>query len=179
MHAHEVQGSPSEASATTLNTESRIMPPVKPKVRININHAHQLYGHYDEPTTRQEVYARGIGIVRGTLKPCKHCAMAKSKQRHVPTPESQVDRVVEPNGRVALDISTIKAPKALKITLGMPNWRIMVDELTGMKFSDFFATKNGMVEPTCEKLNMWKEAKIPVTHLRMDNAGKIRPFTLE
>ena len=161
-----------EAGATSLNIESRIMPPVKPKVTININHAHQLYGHYDEPTTRQAVYARGIGIVRGTLKPCNHCAMAKSKQRHVPAIESEADRAVKPNGRVALDISTIKAPKALKLTLGKPNWRIMVDELTGMKFSDFFATKNGMVEPTCEKLNLWKDAKIPVTYLRMDNAGE-------
>ena len=164
---------PSEAGATSLNNESRIMPPSKPKVKFNINHAHQLYGYYDEPTTRQAVYARGIGIVRGTLKPsCNHCAMAKSKQRHVPAIEPQADCAVKPNDRDALDISTIKAPKALKITLGKPNWRIMVDELTGMKFSDFFATKNGMVEPTCEKLNMWKEAKIPVTYLRMDNAGE-------
>ena len=79
---------PNEAGATSLNTELRIMPPSKPKVKININYAHQLYGHYDEPTTRQAVYARGIGIIRGTLKPCNYCAMAKSKQKHVPTIES-------------------------------------------------------------------------------------------
>lgn len=42
-----------------------------------------------------------------------------------------------------------------------------------MKFSDFFATKNGMIEPTCERFHSWKENGIPVSrYLRMDNAGE-------
>jgi hypothetical protein len=34
----------------------------------------------------------------------------------------------------------------------------MVDERTQLKFSDFFDTKNGMVEETCEQLHCWKES---------------------
>ena len=29
-----------------------------------------------------------------------------------------------------------------------------------------------MVEPTCQLFQQWKEMGSPVTHLRMDNAGK-------
>jgi hypothetical protein len=41
-----------------------------------------------------------------------------------------------------------------------------------MKWSDFFATKDGMIEPTCTLFQKWKEEKHPVTHLMMDNAGE-------
>ena len=37
-------------------------------------------------------------------------------------------------------------------------FNIMVDKWTQLKFSDFFDTKNGMIEPTCEKLQKWKQA---------------------
>ena len=49
---------------------------------------------------------------------------------------------------------------------------MMVDERSGMNISKFFATKDGMVEPTCELFNKWKGAGMPVQHLRMDNAGE-------
>ena len=48
----------------------------------------------------------------------------------------------------------------------------MVDERTGTKFSDFFDTKKGMVEPTCAQLHRWKESGHGVKHIRMDNAGE-------
>jgi len=48
----------------------------------------------------------------------------------------------------------------------------MVDERTQLKFSDFFPTKNGMVEPTCAKLMKWKQTDIPVQFIRLDNAGE-------
>ena len=53
----------------------------------------------------------------------------------------------------------------MKITVNKPNWRLITDQRTGMKFSDFFATKNGMIEPTCEIFFKWKEAGIPVKEL--------------
>jgi hypothetical protein len=70
-----------------------------------------------------------------------------------------------------LDIATIKeikdGPKVSK-----KNWRIMVDERTGLKFSDFYDTKDGMVEPTCENLSKWMKAGKPVKFLRLDDAGE-------
>jgi hypothetical protein len=77
---------------------------------------------------------------------------------------------------VHLDISTLKPRKPEKgkkpVVVAKPHWRILVDARTQMKWSDFFATKDGMIEPTCQIFHVWKEEKRPVTHLRMDNAGE-------
>jgi hypothetical protein len=78
----------------------------------------------------------------------------------------------ETNGRIYLDIATVKkikdGPNVTK-----PNWHIMVDEKTKLKFSDFFTSKIGMVEPTCEQFTRWKqEAGHPVKFICLDNAGE-------
>jgi hypothetical protein len=49
---------------------------------------------------------------------------------------------------------------------------MMVDEKMQLKFMDFFNMKDGMVQPTCEKLHKWRQAGKPVTYMRMDNAGE-------
>ena len=56
--------------------------------------------------------------------------------------------------------------------MNKPHWRIIIDERTLMKFSEFFVTKNGMVKLTCKLLQEQKDIGKPVTHLRMDNAGE-------
>jgi hypothetical protein len=48
----------------------------------------------------------------------------------------------------------------------------MVDERTQLKFSDFFDTKNGMVEETCEQLHRWKESGREAKIIRLNNAGE-------
>ena len=72
--------------------------------------------------------------------------------------------------RIHLDISTIKDPDGAELTKS--NWRILVDERTGMQFSDFFARKSDMIEPTCQKLYKWKQAGLGVKFIRLDNAGE-------
>jgi hypothetical protein len=65
----------------------------------------------------------------------------------------------------------VKSPKdGPKVT--KPNWRIIVYEQTQLKFSNFFETKNGMVEPTCEQFQQWKDVGKEVCYICMDNAGK-------
>jgi hypothetical protein len=49
---------------------------------------------------------------------------------------------------------------------------MIVTERKQLKFSDFFNTKNGMVEPTCEQFQRWKDAGREVKFVRMDNAGE-------
>jgi hypothetical protein len=92
------------------------------------------------------------------------------KQKNVPQISAGVS-AEEGNNCVYLDIATVKRrenmPKVRK-----PNWRIMVDERTQLKFSNFFSTKNGMVEPTCEQLHRWKQSGIAVKYMRLDNAGE-------
>ena len=41
-----------------------------------------------------------------------------------------------------------------------------------MKFSDFYATKTGMVEPTCEQWHWWKTVGLGVKYVRLGNAGE-------
>ena len=72
---------------------------------------------------------------------------------------------------VHLDIATIKPGKdGKKIT--KPNWQIIVDAETQRKWTNFYLTKKGMIEPTCVLFNKWKEQGKPVTHLQMDNSGE-------
>jgi hypothetical protein len=47
-----------------------------------------------------------------------------------------------------------------------------VDERTQMKFSDFFLSKSGMAEPTCELFQRWKDVGREVRYLRMDNTDE-------
>ena len=76
------------------------------------------------------------------------------------------------NGRVLLDISTIKAPKGIKAKATKPNWRINVDEHGGLKFSKFYDTNNGIMEPTCQLFNKWKKQIMPVSEVWYNNGGK-------
>ena len=140
------------------------------KMRMSVQQAHRKLGHCGEEETRKIDKALGWTITRGSMLPCVACAEAKAKQKNVPK-VSDHEPTTDTNGRVHLDLATIKTPKGgSKIT--KPNWRIIVDEKTQLKFSDFFETKNGMVEPTCELFQKWKAAGIPVRILRMDNAGE-------
>ena len=70
-------------------------------------------------------------------------------------------------------LSKIKSTTDSDVKVTKSNWRLMVDEYTQMKFSDFYETKDGMVDPTCKKLNMcWKQQGKPVEIIRLDNAGE-------
>ena len=54
----------------------------------------------------------------------------------------------EVNGKVNLDISTIKDPKGVKVIVTRPQWRIVTGQRTQMKFSAFYQKKSDMVEHT-------------------------------
>ena len=81
---------------------------------------------------------------------CVPCTKSKAKQKNT-IKESDADKATEANGRLFLDTSTIRAPNTKQIKVAKLNWLIMVDQKTGMKISNFFETKDGMVEPACEK----------------------------
>lgn len=48
----------------------------------------------------------------------------------------------------------------------------MVDEYSELKFSGFYPSKNGMVEPTCEQFHIWKQQNKPIKAICCDNAGE-------
>ena len=117
----------------------------------------------------QVAKALGWSIKPGVFQVCQACAEAKSKQKNIPANTEHI-KASKTEPRVHLDISTIKDPEGVELTKS--NWRIMVDERTGMKFSDFFARKSDMIEPTCQKLFKWKQAGLGVKFIRLDNAGE-------
>ena len=114
----------------------------------------------------------GWQLTRGELGPCDACTEAKAKQKnlHTKMPE-EVKKADEPNGRVYLDITTIKKHKEFPAPTN-PNWRMLVDEATEMKFSHFFKTKDAMVEPTLALFYKWGKHGHPVKIVRLDNAGE-------
>jgi hypothetical protein len=142
----------------------------------SVKQAHQQLGHKPEDLTRQMAKHLGWTVTRGTLKPCESCARAKAKQKDIKTTKEEPSKkATEVNGRVYLDISSIKEKDLETLTLeqipSRNHWRMVVDELTGKKFSGFYKAKNEMIEPTCELFNQWKDQGKPVIILRMDNAG--------
>jgi hypothetical protein len=139
--------------------------------KMNITKAHELLGHCNEGMTQEATKNMGW-ILTGPWKECASCAVGKAKQKNVPKESEHAPATKEEEeNRVFLDIATVKKPKdGLKVN--KPNWRIMVDERTGMKFSDFFETKSGMIEPTCAPWNRWKDAGLAVKYVRLDNAGE-------
>jgi hypothetical protein len=140
-------------------------------VKLTIQQAHDRLGHFGEDATRQTAKQLGWELTKGSLKPCESCAAAgKAKQRNIPK-DNNGESLKLHESRIYLDIATVKKkegqPNATKA-----NWRIMVDERTRLKFSDFYANNNEMVEPTCEQFVRWKQTQKPVTYLRLDNAGE-------
>ena len=106
--------------------------------KLNIMKAHDLLGHCSEEMTWSAAKLMGW-ILMGSWKPCELCTVAKARQKNVPKDTEHSKANVGEN-QIFLDIATVKrqtdGPK-----VSNPNWRIMVDERTGMKFSDFYVSK--------------------------------------
>ena len=85
------------------------------------------------------------------MKPCKHCAIAKAKQKNV-NKDASARKAERPNERWSHDIVTMKPPEKIGLMMRRPNWHILVDEYSGTKFSAFYSRKNDIVEPMCERI---------------------------
>jgi len=139
--------------------------------KVNINSAHALCGHTSEEATRATAKALGWDITRGVMQPCAACAAGKAKQKNVPKASEHIASKANAE-RIYMDISTIKGEKDGPKVNAKRHWRILVDERTQMKFSKFFTTKSGMVEPTLEQIAKWKANNLVVKYIRCDNAGE-------
>jgi len=73
-----------------------------------------------------------------------------------------------------LDLSKFTISKSDDTEFELTNkwWKIIVDEATGKKWSDFSPTKKGMVECTCEFMHKMKQNGIPISKVRLDPAGE-------
>lgn len=140
--------------------------------KMNLNKAHEVFGHMGEANTRRNCEHLGIKLKKVAFKPCKDCAIGKAKQKNVPK-ISQGKKSIKLNDRVMIDITTIKKPKKGNVaTVNQGNWRMIVDEYSKKKTSHFFKKKCDMVKSTCDQFNRWKNEGKAVEIVRCDNAGE-------
>ena len=142
-------------------------------VRLNINMAHCLLGHRNEDSVRKTARELGWVLSRGTLKPCEHCARSKAKQKNV-RKESVAPKADVPGHRLYLDLSkvTVKSETSENVSINRDNWKVLVCEATGKKWSDFTVTRSESVERSCEHFHKLKTRGIPVRYVRLDPAGE-------
>ena len=86
---------------------------VQRKMKININKAHELFGHSNEDCTLATAKALEYEIVRGSMKPCESCSIV---QKNVPQVSDHAIAKVS-NELVFLDIATVKKPKNIKFNI--------------------------------------------------------------
>ena len=96
----------------------------------------------------------------------------KSKTKECPKEKCTSSIAKNKTERIYLDIATVKGEKNRPKVQKKKNWRIIVDECTQIKFSRFFKTKNGMIQPTLEQINKWKNKGLIVNFMQMDNSGE-------
>jgi hypothetical protein len=138
--------------------------------RMAVEKAHDMLGHINEKDVQKTAITLGWELTCGTLGVREPCTEAKAKQKHLPR-HPDASPSTKDEKRIYLDIAMIKkTKKGPKVYKG--NWRIMVDERTQLNISDFFNTKNRMVEETCEQLFRWKESGRGAEIIRLDNAGE-------
>jgi hypothetical protein len=111
-------------------------------VEYNTNQAHEPLGHSHEDATRVTSISLRIKLIRGGKKPCQACIVAESKQKNM-TKVSEHVKSDNPGERMFLDLASFKPPRK-GMVMHKPNWRLMVDESTNFKITDFYKKKNGM-----------------------------------
>ena len=114
-----------------------------------------------------------LNMQTGPMDTCWACNVAKMKQKNV-VRFSLHERSQFPGERVFSDMSSMQPPVGVA-ALPKLNWRILVDESTNVKISQFFHRKDHMAEATCKFLKAWKDKGI-VAKFWLDNAGENRLF---
>ena len=125
--------------------------------KMSIHRAHSLLGHGNEEVTNKTAKELGWVLTRSTLKPCEHTSKSKARQKNV-AKESTAEKTTVSGYHMYLDLLkvTINTGDGKLANINRDNWRIMVCEATGKKWSDFTDTKVGMVERTCKQLHKFK-----------------------
>jgi Reverse transcriptase (RNA-dependent DNA polymerase)/Zinc knuckle len=143
-------------------------------VTMTVQQAHNKLGHISFEKTKK--IAKQMGwILTNNVTICYACAEAKARQKNIKHTNqmSLIDEKEKNAGRVHIDISSVQNNESAEVeSTYKPYWRIMVDERTQMKFSDFFVTKRGMIEPTCKLIYTLKEAGKNINIIRCDDGGE-------
>jgi len=148
---------------------------IKSTKNVDINEANSLLGHLSEKSTR-EIASKFRWTLTGTKEKCIHCAIGKGRQANVEKKSNHVvsNKIGE---RIFLDVAAVMPDKDSDASVESSYkkyWRIMVDEASQFKISDFFVSKNAMIEPTCETIFNLKEENKIVKYIQCDDGGENR-----
>jgi hypothetical protein len=138
-------------------------------MKMNMSKAHALLGHMSEVLTRKTAENLGWTITRGGMSPCESCALGKGRQKNIPKHSDLPDATLV-NPRGYLDCSGLRDSVTNKKS--KKTWRMINIHPPGLKITDIYLTKSGMIEPTAEKLSNWHQQGKGLKYLRMDNAGE-------
>ena len=157
-----------KAERVTVTSEGTAMP-IKEKsshkTMIDINDAHELYGHVSEGPLRS-ILARNNYIVKGTKKTCEPCAYAKAKAKSVSKTASI--KATEKGERLYIDIS---GPYK-KSLIGSKYWILVVDDKTRKAWSFFVKKKSDIKQVAKTLVTLLKGAQVITKYMRCDNAGE-------
>jgi hypothetical protein len=135
------------------------------KKEIDINNAHELYGHVSHGILKPLLTTRGYVVVN-TKKQCEACAFAKAKAKGVS--KTTLLKAHEKGERLFMDIS---GPYKMSLK-GSKYWLLIVDDKTRKAWSFFVQSKSEAKKATETLLQLLKGAKVVTKYLRCDNAGE-------
>jgi hypothetical protein len=121
-------------------------------LKVNIKWAHDCLGHLSKDVTCKIVAQLGMELSRTAFQSCEACAVRKAKQCNIPK-EALREKATIFNQRVGHDLSKIKTPEGMGVTINKSHWHIMVDKATGFKRSTFFETKDGIIVYMCQTMH--------------------------
>ena len=135
------------------------------KAKIDYNLLHAMLGHPGSASVQRTATSLGLELT-GSLEKCPDCATAKMRQKNIP--KENENRSLTPGERLYIDTSSVKS----KSYGGNKFWSLVVDEATGMTFSDFVARKNMIDRHIVPLLDDLKNKGKIVKYIRCDNAGE-------
>ena len=138
------------------------------KSTIDINDAHELYGHLNYGLLKPMLQNRGYVVIdNGKNKHvCEPCAYAKARAKS--TVKETLCKATVKGERLFLDIS---GPYKMALT-GNKFWVLIVDDFTRKAWSFFVKNKKESKRVLEELLTLLKGARVTTKYLRCDNAGE-------
>jgi len=134
---------------------------------IDIQDAHELYGHLNYGVLRPMLKNRGYVVVGDERRyACEACAYAKAKAKSVS--KATTTKASVKGERLFLDIS---GPYKMALT-GNKYWVLIVDDYTRKAWSFFVKSKNESKRVANELLTLLKGARVTTKYMRTDNAGE-------
>ena len=132
---------------------------------MKIQDFHDRLGHPHFEILKDTAKKMAIQL-KGSILPCRACALAKARQGDVNKWNS--NRTDVPGQRIYYDISSIQSQSLS----GSRYWLLMVDEATRYKISRFIKTKDDLAKTVSTVLRTLNSNNKTVKYVRSDNAGE-------